>query len=95
MAGGKSAAENAANGEEEVELLVADLEEVLGVELDRGVAGEMEDALDEAAVLAENLEGEAAASEIVEDAGVVARDVHAAAEAGQVHVYRRLLGIAA
>lgn len=95
MAGSESAAENAANREEEVELLVADLEEVLGIELDGGIAGEVEDALDEAAVLAKDLEGEAAASEVVEDAGVVARDVHAAAEAGQVHVNRRLLGIAA
>ena len=42
----------------------------------------MEDALDEAPVLAEDLEGEAAAGEIVEDARVDSGDVHAAAEAG-------------
>ena len=95
VAGGDGAGEDAAEGEEEVELLVADLEEVLGVELDGGVAGEVEDPFDEAAVLAEDLEGEAAAGEVVEDAGVVAGDVHAAAEAGEVDVNGRFLGVAA
>lgn len=55
----------------------------------------MEDALDEAAVLAEHLEGEAAALEVVEDAGMVAADVHAAAERREVDVHRRFLGVAA
>jgi hypothetical protein len=39
MAGGKNATENAVNREKEVELLVADLREVLGVKLDRGLPG--------------------------------------------------------
>jgi hypothetical protein len=42
--------------------------------------------LDEAPVLAEHLEREAAADEVVEDARVAARDVHAAAEGTEVHV---------
>jgi len=87
--------QNATNRQEKVKLLVTDLEQILGIELDRGVAGEVEDALDEAAVLAEDLEGEAATREVVEDAGVVAGDVHAAAEAGQVDVDGGLLGVAA
>lgn len=95
MPGAKRAAEDAADWEEEVELLVADLEEILGVELDGRVTGEVEDALDEAAVLAEDLKGEAAAREVVEDAGVVAGDVHAAAEAGEVDVDGGFLGVAA
>lgn len=41
----------------------------------------MEDAFDEAPVFAEHFEGETAASEVVEDAGVVAGNVHAAAQA--------------
>ncbi|KAI8550713.1 hypothetical protein RHMOL_Rhmol06G0128900 [Rhododendron molle] len=59
------AAEDVAHGEEEVELLVADLQQVLGVELDRKCAGEVLHPLDdiEAAVLAEDLEVEAAAGE--------------------------------
>lgn len=85
--------EDAAEGEEEVELFVADLEQVLGVELDGGVAGEVEHALDEAAVLAEHLEGEAAALEVVEDAGVVAGDVHAPAKGGEVDVDGELLAV--
>lgn len=80
------ATKDATNGEEKVELLVADLEKVLGVELDGRVAGEVEDAFDEATVLAEDFKGEAAALEVVEDAGVVARDVHAAAEGGEIDV---------
>ena len=86
---------DAANGQEKVELLVPNLEEILGIELDGGVAGEVEDALHEAAVFAEDLEGEAAAGEVVEDAGMVAGDVHAATEAGEVDVDRGLLGVAA
>lgn len=95
MPGAEGAAKDAADWEEEVKLLVADLEEILGVELDGRVAGEVKDALDEAAVLAEDLEGEAAAREVVEDAGVVAGDVHAAAEAGEVDVDGGFLGVAA
>jgi len=87
--------QNASNRQEKVKLLVTDLEQILGIELDRRVAGEVEDALDEAAVLAEDLKGEAATREVVEDAGVVAGDVHAAAEAGQVDVDGGLLGVAA
>lgn len=68
---------------------------VLGVEFDGGVAREVENGLDEAAVLSEDLEGEAAAGEIVEDAGVVAGDVHAAAEGGEVHVDGRFFAVAA
>ncbi|KAL6217762.1 hypothetical protein ACLB2K_010979 [Fragaria x ananassa] len=61
----------------------------------RKVPGEVEHPLDEAAVLSENLEGEAAAREVVEDARVVAGDVHAAAEAGEVDVDGGFLGVAA
>ena len=75
-------AQDAANGQEKIELLVPNLEEILGIELDRGVAGEVEDALDEAAILAEDLEGEAASGKVIEDASVVAGDVHATTEAG-------------
>ncbi|KAG5543732.1 hypothetical protein RHGRI_016480 [Rhododendron griersonianum] len=59
------AAEDATHGEEEVELLVVDLQQVLGVELDRECAGEVQHPLDdiEAAVLAKDLEVEAAARE--------------------------------
>lgn len=95
MPGPKRPTQDTPDGEQEVELLVPNLEEILGVELDGRVAREVEDALDEAAVLAEDLEGEAAAGEVVEDPGVVAGDVHAAAEAGEVHVHRRFLGVAA
>ena len=73
----------------------ADLEEILGVELDRGVAREVKDALDEAAILADDIEGEPAALEVIEDAGMVAGDVHAAAEAREVDVHRRFLAVAA
>ena len=34
----------------------------MGIELDRGVTGEVKDALDEAAILVEDLEGEVAAT---------------------------------
>ena len=47
---------------EKIELLVLNLEEILGIELDRGVTGEVKDALDEAAILVEDLEGEVAAT---------------------------------
>ena len=87
--------QNATNRQEKVKLFITDLEQILGIELDRGVAREVEDALDETAVLAEDLESEAATREVVEDAGVVAGDVHAAAEAGQVDVDGGFLGIAA
>ena len=82
------ATENAANREQEVEFLVADLEKVLGVEFDRGITREVEDALDEAAILAEDLKGETPAGEVVEDSGVVPGDVHPSAEAGEVDVDR-------
>ena len=88
------AAEDGANGEQEVEFFVADLEEVLGVELDGGSSGEVEDVLYDTAVLSEDLEGESAALEVVEDAGVVAGDVHAAAEGGEVDVDGGFLAVA-
>ncbi|PON36048.1 hypothetical protein PanWU01x14_331490 [Parasponia andersonii] len=87
--------QNAPDGEQEIELLVPNLEQILGIELDGRIPREVEDALDEAAVLAEDLEGESAAGEVVEDAGVVAGDVHAAAEAGEVDVDGGFLGVAA
>ena len=80
-------AEDGAGREEEVELGVPHLEEVLGVELDGGRAREVVHALDEAAVLAEHLEREAPAREVVEDARVAAGNVHAAAESAEVHVH--------
>ncbi|PON59377.1 LOW QUALITY PROTEIN: hypothetical protein TorRG33x02_288610 [Trema orientale] len=86
--------QNAPDGEQEIELLVPNLEQIL-IKLDGRVPREVEDALDEAAVLAEDLEGEAAAGEVVEDAGVVAGDIHAAAEAGEVDVDGGFLGVAA
>lgn len=46
----------------------------------------MKDALDEAAILSKDFEGKSTAGEVVEDAGVVAGDVHAAAEGGEVDV---------
>ena len=55
----------------------------------------MENSFDEAVVLAEDFEGETAAGEVVEDAGVVAGDVHSAAEVGEVDVDRRFLGVPA
>ena len=79
--------EDGAGGEEEVELGVPHLKEVLGVELDGLAAGLVEDALDEAPVLAEHLEREAAAREVVEDARVAARHVHPAAEDPEVDVH--------
>ena len=54
MSGARGAAEDAADRQEEIELLVADLKEVLGVEFDRRVSGEVEDAFNETAVLAED-----------------------------------------
>lgn len=48
----------------------------------------MKHALDEAAILAEDFEGETTALEVVEDAGVVTGDVHAAAQGGEVDVRR-------
>ena len=53
----------------------------------------MENSFDEAAILVEDFEGETAVGEVVEDAGVVAGDVHSAAEAGEVDVDRRFLGV--
>lgn len=95
VAGANRPPENAPNREQKVELFVSDLQKVLRIELNGGVAGEVEDAFDEAAVLSEHLEGEAAALEVVEDAGVVAADVHPAAERREVDVHRRLLRVAA
>lgn len=46
----------------------------------------MKDALDVAAVLAQNVEREPLAREVVEYPGVAARDVHAAADLGEVNV---------
>lgn len=92
MAGG---GENTPNGEEEVELGVADLEEILRIELDWRVSGEVENAFDEAAVLAEDVEGETAALEVVVDPGVVAGDVHATAKCGEVDVHSGFLAVAA
>ena len=86
--------EDGPGGQQEVELLVPNLEQILGIQLHGVVPGEVEDALDEAPVLADHVEREAAALEVVEDPGVVARDVHPAAEAGEVHVHRRLLAVA-
>lgn len=82
LAGGGGCCEHGSDGKEEVEFLVANLEEVLGIELDVRVAGQVQNALDEAAVLTNDLKGEAPAGEVVEDAGMVAGDVHATAEAG-------------
>ena len=55
----------------------------------------MENTFDETAVLAKDFEGETAALEVVEDAGVVAGDVHAAAEGGEVDVDGGFLAVAA
>ncbi|KAK9113007.1 hypothetical protein Scep_020526 [Stephania cephalantha] len=56
--GGSGGTEYGSNGEEEVELLVTDLEEVLRVDLDEGVAGAVKDAFDETIILGEDFEGE-------------------------------------
>lgn len=82
-----AAAENGAGWEEEVELGFPHLKEVLRVQLNVGRAGEVVHVLDEAAVLAEHLEREAPAREVVEDARVAAGDVHAAAKRAEVHVH--------
>ena len=55
----------------------------------------MENSFDEAVILAEDFEGETAVGEVVEDAGVVAGDVHSATKAGEVDVDRRFLGVPA
>ena len=55
----------------------------------------MENSFIEAAVLAEDFEGETAAGEVVDDAGSVAGDVHSAVEAGEVDVDRRFLRVPA
>ena len=55
----------------------------------------MQDAFDEAPVLPQDLEGEPAPREVVEDPRVVAGDVHPAAEGGQVDVDGGFLGVAA
>lgn len=89
------APKDGADGEEEVKLLVANLKQVLGIKLDGGVARKMEDALDAAAVLSEDLQGKAAAGEIVEDTSVNAGDVHSAAEAGEVDIHCRFFAVAA
>ncbi|KAK7283548.1 hypothetical protein RIF29_13129 [Crotalaria pallida] len=81
---------NASRGQKEVELLLADSEMVLGVVLHRGISREVEDALQVAVVPAEDLEGEAAAREVVEDARVVAGDGRATGEVCEVNVdFRR------
>lgn len=54
----------------------------------------MQHALDEAPVLPEDLEGEPPAREVVEYPGVVAGDVHPAAEGGEIDVDGRFLGVA-
>lgn len=55
----------------------------------------MKDAFNEAAIFAEYLEGKTAALKIVEYAGVVAGDVHAATEGGEVYVHSRFLTVTA
>lgn len=86
MPGANGPTQDTPDGEQEIEFLVPNLQQILGVELDRRVTGEVEDALNQAAILAKDLEGETAAGEIVEDASVVAGDVHTAAKAGKVDV---------
>lgn len=95
VTGAQSAAEDVPNRQKKVELLVADLKEVLGVELHGRVSGKVKNALDEAAVFSEDFHGETPALEVVEDAGVVARDVHSAAQGGQVDVDGGFLGVPA
>lgn len=89
------AAEDVSNREKEVKLFVPDLEEVLRIELDGRVTREVKNSLNETSVLSQDLESESAALEVVEDAGVVAGDVHPAAEGGEVNIHRRFLGVAA
>lgn len=95
MPGDEGTPKDAPHGKEEIELFVADLEKVLGIELDRRRAWEVEDTLDEAAVLAEYLEGKSPAREVVEDTGMVAGYVHATTEAGKVNIDGGFLGIPA
>lgn len=94
-AGDGTSGKDGAGREEEVEPLFPHLEEVLRVELDGWGAGSVGYALDKTAVLAEDLEGEAATREVVEDAGVAAGYAHAAADGGEVDVHLRRLAVAA
>ncbi|KAK6937621.1 Dolichol-phosphate mannosyltransferase subunit 3 [Dillenia turbinata] len=54
----------------------------------------MENAFDETAILAENFKSETTSLEIVEDARVVAGDVHSAAKTREINVHRRFLAVA-
>uniref|UniRef100_A0A7C8ZFJ8 Uncharacterized protein n=1 Tax=Opuntia streptacantha TaxID=393608 RepID=A0A7C8ZFJ8_OPUST len=91
----QSTTEDAPNREKKVELLVPNLKEILRIKLHWGVAGKMENPFNKAAVLSEDFEGESAALEVVEDAGMVAGDVHAAAEGSEVDIDGGFLGVAA
>ena len=82
-------------GQEEIKLLVSNLKEVLRVKLNRRVPREVQDTLNQAAVLADDVKREAAALEVVEYPRVVARDVHPPAKAGEIHVHRGFLAVAA
>lgn len=89
------AAKDVSNREKEVKLFVPNLEEVLRIELDGRVTREVKNSLNKASVLSQDLESESPALEVVEDAGVVAGDVHPAAEGGEVNIHRRFLGVTA
>ena len=93
--GGGKRGEDRPGGQEEVKLLVSDLKEVLRVKLDRRVPREVQDALNKAAVLADDIEGEAAALEVVENPRVVARDIHPPTKAGEIHIHCGFLAVAA
>ena len=55
----------------------------------------MQDALNMAAILADEIKRETVALEVVEYPRVVARDVHPPTEAGEIHIHRGFLAVAA
>ncbi|KAJ0969176.1 hypothetical protein J5N97_022053 [Dioscorea zingiberensis] len=76
-----------------VELLIPNLDEILGIKLNGRRARKVENTLDEATILADDLKRESTAGEVVEDARMVPRDVHATAQGCKIHIDGRLLGV--
>jgi hypothetical protein len=77
-----------ARRQQEVKLFVPYLKQILRIELNRRVPRQVQDTFDKAAILADDIKREPTALKVVEYAGVVARDIHSATEAGEIHIYR-------
>lgn len=94
MTSGSSGGEDGASRQKKVELFVPNLKQILRVKLNRWVSRQVQDTLNKAAVLADDIQREPAALEIVEYPRVVAGDVHPPTEAREIHIHCRFLAVA-